>query len=70
MLAEPVITLICLLPRNGTYLINLGCQKNALRILKEITRTLTFDDSNQLLKIVDRLKVELDMLYLDLNEER
>lgn len=70
MLAEPIITLVCLKPRNGTYLINLNCQKTALRILKEITRSLTFDDSNQLLKIIDRLKIELDMLYADFNQER
>lgn len=38
----------------------------ALKILKEITKSQTFDDSSQLLRLINRLQAELDILKEDL----
>jgi hypothetical protein len=48
---------------------NLGNQKTALRILKEVTRSQPLDDSIQVQKLIERLKTELDILYGDLAGE-
>jgi hypothetical protein len=56
-------------PRGTTYQMNLGNQKTALRILKEVTRSQPLDDSIQVQKLIERLKAELDILYGDLAGE-
>ena len=53
-------------PTNNLYNVNLGCQKLALKILKEITKSQTFDDSSQLQRLINRLKKELLILSEDL----
>lgn len=48
------------------YVINLDCQKTALQVLKEITRTnISFDNPTQLAMMIERLKVELAILKDD-----
>ena len=49
-------------PKDGYYRVNLGCQKNALKVIKEITKTLTFDNTRQLSMIIERLHVEMKIL--------
>ena len=45
-LVEPIVRLITVKPVDGFYIVNLDCQKSALQLLKEITRTnVSFDDS-------------------------
>ena len=44
-LVEPIIRIVTVMPRDNYYIINLDCQKVALQILKEITRSnVHFDD--------------------------
>ena len=64
-LVEPIVQLIGVMPRDHAYIVNLDCQKNALQILKEITKSQTFDDSSQLLILIERLKWEFNILKLD-----
>ena len=65
-LVDPMIRLVTVLPANGTYPINLDCQKLALQILKEITRhNPVFDNTGQLTLLVERLKAELAILKDD-----
>ena len=64
-LVEPIVQIIGVMPRDHAYTVNLDCQKNALQILKEITKSQTFDDSSQLLILIERLKREFNILKLD-----
>ena len=65
-LVEPVVKIVTVMPRDKTYIVNLDCQKIALQILKEITRSnFQFDDSRQLAQLIERLKTELKILKDD-----
>ena len=59
------------MPQNNSYIVNLDCQKSALQILKEITRSnVFFDDKSHLVLLIDRLKIELSILKDDYNAYR
>ena len=59
------------MPRNNSYIVNLDCQKSALQILKEITRSnIFFDDESHIVLLIDRLKIELSILRDDYNSYR
>ena len=62
LLVEPIINLIAMMPKDHVYFLNLDVQKNALKLLKEITRSNTFDDTNQLQLLIGRLKCEFTIL--------
>ena len=65
-LVDPIVRIVTVMPRENSYVVNLDCQKIALQILKEITRSnIQFDDSRQLVMLIDRLKVELRILKDD-----
>lgn len=65
---EPLVQIISTQPTNGVYVINLACQEEALKILKTITkRSHILDDQSLLPKIIDRLKVELQILKEDMS---
>lgn len=59
------------MPRNNVYILNLDCQKSALQILKEITRSnIFFDDESYIVLLINRLKVELSILRDDFDNYR
>lgn len=65
---EPLVQIISVLPHEGIYVVDLACQEAALQILKTITkRSHIFDDSALLVKIIERLKVELRILQEDMS---
>ncbi len=65
-LIDPIIHILTIKPSDRSYIVNLDCQKSALQILKEISRSnLSFDNSNQLTLLIDRLKAELVILKDD-----
>lgn len=46
-LIDPIILILTIKPCDRSYIVNLDCQKSALQILKEISRSnLSFDNSN------------------------
>ena len=47
---------------------NIGCQKNALKVVKEITKVIPFENTRQLNLIIERLQCEVNTLVSsDLN---
>ena len=65
-LVDPMIRLVTVAPRKQVYPVNFDCQKSALQILKEIIKAgISFDDSRQLVFLIDRLKTELSILKED-----
>ena len=65
-LIEPIVRIITVMPRNNSYVVNLDCQKSALQILKEITRSnIFFDDESHIVLLIERLKIELSILRDD-----
>ena len=62
LLVEPVIQIISLMPEDNVYYLNLDVQRTALKILKEITRQNTFDDTSQLQVLIERLKRQFFIL--------
>ena len=67
-LVEPLIAICTVCPKDGYYLMNIGCQKNALKVVKEITKVIPFENTRQLNLIIERLQYEVNTLVSsDLN---
>jgi len=60
---KPLLAIISLKPINGVYQINIKCQAKAAKLLKDVVKHASIEDPGAVEKLVDRLKVEISLLF-------